>query len=605
MNSATIRKKFTHFFKKHGHQHVESSTLWPHDDPSVLLTTAGMQQFKPYFMGVKDPIKDFAGKRLVSIQRCFRTSDIESVGDATHSTFFEMLGNFSIADYFKSESIDLAWAFMTKELKIDPSRLWVTFFKGDGAIDADIDAVSLWKKYLPAERIVGFGKSDNWWGPPGTSGPCGPCSEIHYDFTKQACEKQSACLPNCSCGRFMEVWNLVFTQYHQNEAKKLKELPTKNIDTGMGLERLALIMQKKSNIFDTDLYLPIVKAILHSENFGSINAYEDTVRSRIVADHLKGATQLLADGVTFSNKEQGYILRRIFRRALDQFIHPHFILEPIIKEIIGLYEPYNNNIKIRKSHIHEAMAIELSGYQKILETDVAQIVQKIKAQATMQQPIQHGEPSSRHLSPEEAFMLYSSYGLSRDRIKREGFVFDERAFNNSLEKHQAISKAGSASKFGGHGLQSSELAEDQKVIMTKYHTATHLLHQALRTILGNEVKQEGSDITPERLRFDFRYPEKLTDKQKTEIEDMVNEKIQKNLPVTCTEMNYEDAIQGGALAFFKEKYPPTVTVYSIGDFSKEVCGGPHVASTGEMGIFKVISEKSSSAGIRRIKSTLS
>jgi alanyl-tRNA synthetase len=401
----------------------------------------------------------------------------------------------------------------------------------------------------------------------------------------------------------MEVWNLVFTQYHQSEVKKIKELPTKNIDTGMGLERLSMIMQKKKNIFDSDLYKPIIESVLLDKNFGTVNDYDDTVRSRIVADHLKGAVQLLADGVVFSNKEQGYVLRRIFRRALDQFIHPHFALEPIIDSIFSINYSHNNNLARRKSHIIEVIQIELAGYQKILETDVAEIVQKIK-QVKGQSAEKSGEPSSRHLGPEEVFTLYSSYGLSRERIKREGFTFDEKAFEESLVKHQTISKAGAVSKFGGHGLNSSEVSDEQKIIMTKYHTATHLLHQALRAILGPDVKQQGSDITPDRLRFDFSYPEKLTDDQKIRVENLVNEKIKENLKVTSTEMTFDDAVKSGALAFFKEKYPEQVTVYSIGDFSKEVCGGPHVKEIGGLGTFKIISEKSSSAGIRRIKAVL-
>jgi len=603
MDSEKIRKKFIHYFEKKKHHFVDSSSLWPQDDPSVLLTTAGMQQFKPYFMGGKDPVKDFGSKRLVSVQRCFRTSDIESVGDATHATFFEMLGNFSIGDYFKSEAIEYAWEFISHEMGIPADRLWATYFEGNTDVGADHEAVSLWKKYLPAEKIIGYGRSDNWWGPAGSSGPCGPCSELHYDFTKQPCAKKEKCLPNCECGRFMEIWNLVFTEYHQNERKKLKPLPKKNIDTGMGLERLALILQRKNNVFDTDLYSPLLHIIKHDANFGCINAYEDTVRSRIVADHIKAAVHLLSDGVTFSNKEQGYVLRRVFRRALDQYQHPHFALEPLVNRIIELYKSHNPLLQSRHNRILESVHMEIENYSKVLQSDISEIIQKIKNLPKKSNADVQG-PSSRSLTAQEAFTLFSTYGLSTERLKREGFVFDEEKFLQEVENHQKISRAGAEKKFGGHGLNSTELSEDQKKIMTRYHTATHLLHQALRTVLGDTVRQEGSDITPERLRFDFSYGSKLTDEQKKAIEDLVNQKIKENLLVTSQEMPYDEAIASGALAFFKEKYPNSVTVYSINGFSKEVCGGPHVSATGEIGNFSVISEKSSSAGIRRIKATI-
>jgi len=604
MTSEKIRKKFNKFFEKHKHKAVESFSLWPQDDPSVLLTTAGMQQFKPYFMGTKNPIKDYNSKRLLSIQRCFRTSDIELVGDATHNTFFEMLGNFSIGDYFKKEAIDLAWQFLTKELRIDKKRLWVTYYKGDKDVPEDTESFKLWKKYLLTERIIGFDKKENWWGPPGKSGPCGPCSEIHYDFTGKPCKKDKKCQPNCECGRFMELWNLVFMEYHMSEQGKLKELPAKNIDTGLGLERLALVLQKKKNIFETDLFKDIIQKIYEDKNFGSINKLENTLRCRIVADHIKGSVFLLADGVTFSNKEQGYILRRVFRRALDQYMYTKLELVPLIDKIIDNYQSQYPYLAKRKNLIISQINRELDLYKKVLNVDIEEAVKKITDLKEQSKKIARKGPSSRQLTADEAFKLYSTYGLSPERLKRKGFVFDEKKFNEEIKKHQQLSRAGAKEKFGGHGLTSTEWTKEERQKIICLHTATHLLHQALRDVLGSHVKQQGSDINPERLRFDFEHTSKLSDNEKKEIEDIVNKKIENSLPVSKIETDYEKAIKSGALAFFKEKYPERVAVYSIGDYSKELCSGPHVANTKEIGKFSIISEKSSSAGIRRIKAII-
>lgn len=604
MTSDKIRRKFINFYEKHKHKAVESSSLWPQDDPSVLLTTAGMQQFKPYFMGTKDPSKDFGIKRLISVQRCFRTSDIELVGDATHNTFFEMLGNFSIGDYFKKDAIDLAWQFLTKILHINNERLWATYYEGDKGVPKDIESIKLWKKHLPTERIKGFYKKENWWGPPGKSGPCGPCSEIHYDFTNKPCKKEKNCKPNCECGRFMELWNLVFMEYHMSEQGKLKELPAKNIDTGLGLERLALVLQKKKNIFETDLFEDIVQSIYKDKNFGSINKLEDNLRCRIVADHIKGSIFLLADGITFSNKEQGYILRRIFRRALDQYMYTKFELAPLIDKIINNYKSQYPYLTKRKKLIISQINRELDSYKKVLNVDIEEAVNKITNLKEQSKKMTRKGPSSRQLTADEAFKLYSTYGLSPERLKRKGFVFDEKKFNEEIIKHQRLSRAGAREKFGGHGLTSTEWTKEERQKIVCLHTATHLLHQALRDVLGSHVKQQGSDINPERLRFDFEHTLKLSDNQKKEIEDIVNKKIKNSLPVSKIEMDYKKAIKSGALAFFKEKYPERVAIYSIGDYSKEFCSGPHVENTNEIGKFRIISEKSSSSGIRRIKAVI-
>jgi len=604
MTHQQIREKFVKFFLKNKHKLVESSSLIPHGDPSVLLTTAGMQQFKPYFIGAKDPMKDFKSRRLISIQRCFRTSDIEEVGDAWHNTFFEMLGNFSIADYFKKEAIDLAWQFLIKEIKINKKNLWATYFIGDKDIEADEETAKLWEKYLPKEKIHGYGREDNFWGPAGKSGPCGPCSEIHYDFTGKPCEKGDKCLPNCECGRFMELWNLVFTQYNLDNNGKLKELPTKNIDTGMGLERLSLVIQQKRNIYETDLFAPLIKEIIKDSAFGKLNKIEDLIRQRIMADHIKGVVFLIYDGVLFSNKEQGYILRRVFRRASDQFLYPNFTWPHYIDRIIEIYQNSNPFLTKRKDRLIESIIREQQAYQKIFKLEVSEVIERIGQKKPEKKTTDILGPSSRRISSFEAFQLYSTYGLSSERLKREGYAFDEEEFKKEIEKHKNISRAGAEKKFGGHGITSQEIPKEDRQKMIRLHTATHLLQQALRDILGDHIKQEGSDINQERLRFDFTHPQKLTDEEKKKVEELVNQKIKEDLPVNFEEMSYEEAIKKGALAFFKEKYPEKVKVYSVGDYSKEICGGPHVEHTGQIGQFKIISEKSSSAGIRRIKATV-
>ncbi|MFA6098470.1 MAG: alanine--tRNA ligase [Patescibacteria group bacterium] len=603
MTSEKIRKIFIHYYKKAGHIEVPSSSLWPQDDPSVLLTTAGMQQFKPFFLGAKNTQQIYNSQKLVSIQKCFRTSDIDQVGDNIHNTFFEMLGNFSFNLYFKNEAIKYAWIFLKSELRINLKKLWATYYSGDSNSKKDIETYNIWLKYLPKEKIIEFGKSENWWGPPGKTGPCGPCSEIHYDFTGQPCELKDKCLPNCRCGRFMELWNLVFMQFNLDEKKKLTALPTKNIDTGMGLERLALILQKKENIFATDLFKPLLLQIKKDKQFGYLGTMEDDVRSKIAADHLKGSVFLLADGISFSNKEQGYILRRIFRRALDQFIYNDINVSEYADCVIKIYQDQYHDLKTHENTIKSQMARELIAYKKILDLDVFQIVSKLKniqLNNTKKEP----QLSQQHISAEEAFILYSTYGISSDRLHRKGFDFNQAEFDKKIAEHQHLSRADVKSKFGGHGINSSEWTAKEKNQITKYHTATHLLHQALREILGNHVRQQGSDINLERLRFDFEHPGKISEEEKNKIENLVNKKIKEALPINCQNMTYTEAVKNGALAFFKEKYPEKVKVYSIGDFSKEICGGPHVKNTNELGLFKITTEKSSSAGIRRIKAIL-
>lgn len=607
MKSDAIRKKFLDYFQNHGHTIVDSSSLLPPDDPSVLLTTAGMQQFKSYFAGRKDPLKDFGSSRLASSQRCFRTSDIESVGDASHLTFFEMLGNFSFGDYFKKEAITFGFSFLTDTLKLEIKKLRGTYFAGEGDLPADTEALEYLRASLPDTAITANGKSDNWWGPTGSSGPCGPSAEIHYQLREEPCERGSACIPGCPCGRYLEIWNLVFTEYSQSENGELTKLPAKNIDTGMGLERLALVVQGVETVYDTDLYSPLMKQLAHDPNFGVSDPIDQIKRMRIVADHIKGVYFLLADGAVFSNKEQGYILRRIFRRACDQFLLPHFDLAEYLPTIRDMYSGTYPQLVDKEGTCREKIAHEQNAYKKILQTHVDEVIAKHLRHAVVPVDATSSVPSQRPLAPEDAFQLYSTYGISPERLYRAGYTFPLAEFEHQVKQHQEMSRAGSNKKFGGHGLHDlsgDAVSEVDRSRITRLHTATHILHQALRTVLGDHVRQQGSDITAERLRFDFEHPAKLTPEQLSEVENLANNVVKQNLPVTHEKLPLEKALESGALSFFKEKYPPEVTVYSIGSYSKEICGGPHVSRSSEVGTIKITSEKSSSAGIRRIKAVV-
>ncbi len=582
MISKQIRQKFISFFIKKKHKQISSSSLIS-SDSTVLLTTAGVQQLKPYLVGEKDPERDFGIRRLISIQKCFRTSDIDEVGDKSHLTFFEMLGNFSIGDYFKEEAIEYAWEFLTKEMKIDEKRLWVTIFSGDDKIPHDDESYKIWQKFVSKDKINEFPRSENWWGPPGKTGPCGPCSEIHFDVTGKPCKLGKKCIPNCKCGRFIELWNLVFTEYFMDEKGNLSSLPSENIDTGMGLERLAWVSQKKSSIFETDLFEPIIKEIPGD----SIKA------KRIIADHLRGAVFLAADGVTPSNIEQGYILRRVLRKTIreEKILNlPKDFLVLLVKKIIELYKNVYPEVKSKENEILTVIQNEKKKFERALTAGIRET----------NSVLTRGD-----ISGEVAFHLYETSGIPLEFIEemaeKKGVKIDkkqlEEDFKEASKKHQKISKAGAEKKFGGGAAEAGEIGK-------KLHTATHLLHQALRDVLGKHVRQMGSDINQERLRFDFSHPEKLSEAQKKKVEDIINEKIKENLTVTTEEMLYEQATKSGALAFFKEKYPKIVKVYSIGNYSKEICAGPHVSHTGEIGHFKIKNEKSSSAGVRRIKATV-
>lgn len=585
MTSTEIRLKFIEFFKARSHTVVLSSSLIP-DDPSVLLTTAGMQQFKPYYIGKADPMKGFGSKNTVSIQKSFRTSDIEEVGDERHLTFFEMLGNFSFGGYFKEEAIGLAYEFITKEMSLQIS--YVTIFKGSETVPKDEESRRIWSS-LGVRDVREEGVNDVFWGPTGSSGPCGPTTEIY-------CKN--------GAGQDIEVWNIVFNEFMCSGSREdllagratLAPLPQKGIDTGMGLERLAMVVQQTPTVFETDLFGPLVACLPSA-------AHE--TRQRVIADHLRGAAFLLADGVRPSNKQAGYILRRLLRRVLayerTQSISPQ-AFEAILLKVIEQYGMFYPELKKEKDTIINEYWIERNKFSKTLEAGIKEIYKFPEINV----PI--------------AFNLYQSFGIpldvTRDVAGEKAKNLTNQAFEEEFKKHQEISRAGIEKKFGGHGLilDTGELKagnEEELKVVTRLHTATHLLQAALRRVLGEEVHQMGSDITAERTRFDFTFGRKLTPEEIIEVERIVNEAIEKNYAVEKQEMPYEDALRIGALHFFREKYPDTVTVYSVVDktngavFSRELCGGPHVSHTDEIGRFKIFKEESSSAGVRRIRAAVS
>lgn len=593
MMSSDIRQKFLDFFERKGHKIVPSSSLIP-TDPSVLLTTAGMQQFVPYLSGEKDVLEDFGTRHLASVQKCFRTPDIEEVGDDTHHTFFEMLGNWSIGEdpqrgYFKEGAIKLALEFFVKELGLEKNKFWITIFKGEKGVPRDEESLVIWQKYgIPRKKIVEFGLEDNFWGPTSTIGPCGPCSEIHYDRGEKFGCRESGCGPNCQrCDRFIELWNLVFMEYNKEKDGSYRKLPQRNVDTGIGFERLVAVLQDKESAYETDLFWFIIRKM---EEISGRRYRENKRDFRIIADHIRGAVFLISDGVLPSNVEAGYILRRILRRAMragKQLQLPKNFLLPLTQKTIDIYLNIYPELKSCQADILTVLQNEEEKFEKTLEIGIKETSQILK---------------KGDITGEEAFHIYESYGFPLEMIeemaKEKGKrLINKKGFYRAQKKHQEISRAGVKKKFGGIGVGATYAA-------TKLHTATHLLHAALREILGEHVKQTGSDITPQRLRFDFTHDRKMTKEEIEKVECLVNQKIKDNLEVKKTEMRYQEAIDSGALAFFKEKYPEKVTVYSINNFSREVCAGPHVHRTSELGRFKIKKEESSGAGIRRIRAVL-
>jgi alanyl-tRNA synthetase len=576
MNSRELRKKFLNFFEKRGHKIVPSSSLIP-TDPSVLFTTAGMQQFKPYYLGEPSPY----GPNVASCQKCFRTSDIDNVGiTPRHLTFFEMLGNFSFGGYFKEEAIKFALEFLIEDCKLQIDRMKFTYFKGDKETPEDIESKKILLKLgIEKEKIIGMGKEDNFWGPTGLEGPCGPTTEIHIDG--------------------IEVWNLVFNEYYKDREGKLTPLKQKGVDTGMGLERLAMISQNKNSVFETDLFEPIIK-LLSTSNIehqtSNIEHRTSNIRSqRIIADHIKGSVFLISEGILPSNVERGYVLRRILRRAIlhSKILNlPRNSLIEAAKKVIEIYKDVYPEVLSNQADILTVIEGEKEKFEKTLEKGLKNLKLQISNCKLKNEKILPGKI---------VFDLFQSYGfpfeITREVAKEEGLEVDEKDFKERFKKHQEISRVGAEKKFGG-------LGKVTDYNMVKLHTATHLLHAALREILGEKVRQMGSDITPQRLRFDFSFDRKLTKEEIKKVEDLVNQKIKEDLEVKREEMSLKDALKSGALAFFKDKYPERVTVYTIGNFSKEICAGPHVKRTSELGSFKIEKEESVQRGIRRIYAIL-
>lgn len=588
MKAIEIRNKYLDFFKRHGHAVIPSAPLIPENDPSVLFTTAGMQPLVPYLLGEKHP----EGTRLTDFQKCLRTNDIDEVGDNRHLTYFEMLGNWSLGDYFKEESIAMSFEFLTKELGIPVEKLSVTCFAGDKDCQRDEVTASCWRKAgIPEDRIYYFGKDDNWW-IAGEEGPCGPDTEMFYDTGKPKCSEN--CNPSCGCGKYVEIWNNVFMEFFKTKDGKYTKLKQHNVDTGLGLERMTMLLQGKETPFDTELFKPVMDKLqeLAGEN--------DSIESRrIVAEHLRASMMIIQDGGLPSNVDRGYILRRLIRRMVRHLrklqINLNELGELIDLNIDTLKEMYpelhQNSNKIKSVIIEEK-----DKFEKTLERgerEFNKIVNRMK------------NDGKDTISGQDLFTLYETYGfppeVTQDLAREAGLKVDTTEFDKLFKEHQEKSRMGSEQKFKG-GLAGTG---EQEV---RYHTATHLLNAALKVILGKDVHQKGSNITPERMRFDFSCDHKLTDDEKKKVEDLVNEWIAQGLDVKCEEMKKDDAIKSGAECMFIEKYPDIVTVYSIGNdketVSKELCGGPHVKNTSELGHFKIKKEEASSAGVRRIKAIL-
>lgn len=583
MKAIELREKYLKFFEEHGHKIIPSAPVIPENDPSVLFTTAGMQPLVPYLLGEKHP----EGKRLTDFQKCIRTNDIDEVGDNRHLTYFEMLGNWSLGDYFKEESIAMSFEFLTKVLQIPVEKLSVTCFAGDEDAPRDMVTYEAWKKAgIPDERIYFYGKEDNWW-IAGEEGPCGTDTEMFLDTGKPACGPN--CQPSCNCGKYVEIWNNVFMEFYKHKDGTYTKLEQKNVDTGLGLERVTMLLQGKQTPYDTEIFAPIMKKLEELEKI------DDIASRRIVAEHLRSSMMIIVDGGRPSNVDRGYILRRLIRRMTRHLNK----LQIDLSELGGIIDLNIDTIKnlypeldVKREEIKQVILDEKDKFMKTLlhgEREFDKAVHRIK------------EEGKNIIDGETMFTLYETYGfppeITIDLAKEQGLDVEKDKFEELFKIHQEKSRMGSEQKFKGG------LAE-QNETTTAYHTATHLLHQALRKILGEHVHQNGSNITTERLRFDFTHPEKMTKEQIKEVEDLVNEQIEKDLPVVCEEMSLEEAKKSGAIGLFESKYGDKVKVYTIGNFSKEICGGPHVTHTKELGHFKIKKEESSSAGVRRIKAIL-
>jgi len=577
------------FFESKGHTRIPGASIIPENDSTILFTPAGMQPLVPFLLGEKHP----QGNRLVDVQKCIRTGDIEEVGDATHLTFFRMLGNWSLGDYFKREAILWSWEFLTGRdwLGFDPERISVTVFAGEGDIPADEEASAIWQEAgVPAGRIYSLGMKDNWWGPTGATGPCGPDTEMFYDTGKVSCGE--SCRPGCSCGKYFEVWNDVFMEYRRTGNGTYEPLPRKNVDTGMGVERTVAMLGGYETVYEIGVFKPLIDRI--RELSGS---QEQSRSERVIADHIRSATHILGDdqGVVPSNLDQGYVLRRLIRLAIRHGMKLGIksgFLEELSSIVINTEgEDYPELVR-NKSVIIEELDREEKLFSDTLEAGLKQFNKMLPGLELNPRKIIAGKT---------AFKLYDTYGfpveLTAELASEHGMTVDMEGFSKASLNHRELSRQGSDKKFKGGLADNSEM-------VTRLHTATHLLHTALRNVLGDTVQQKGSNITAERLRFDFLYEDKMSDNEIAEVEDLVNSAIADGLDIEMREMTPDEAEAAGALGFFKDKYGDVVKVYSIGKYSVEICGGPHVENTAVLGKFRIVSEKSSSRGVRRIKAVI-
>ena len=580
MKASELKKKYLEFFKSKKHSIIKSSPLIPENDPTVLFTTAGMHPLVPHLLGVEHP----EGKRLADVQKCIRTGDIDSVGDDTHLTFFEMLGNWSLGDYFKKEAIEWSFEFLTskKWLNLDINRLGVTCFQGDKDAPKDEEASKIWASLgIKKERIAFLPKEDNWWGPAGETGPCGPDTEMFYWISDEPVPK----VFNPKDKKWVEIWNDVFMQYTKTKEGRYELSKQKNVDTGMGVERTACILQGKKTVYDTELFLPIIKKIKE------LTKEENEKYFRIIADHLKASTFILGDerSIIPSNLGQGYVLRRLIRKSIRlgklMNIKDNFTSE-IAKVVIDIYKKEYQELELNKDIIINELNKEEKKFNETLESGLRQF-EKLSSKGA--------------ISGKDAFILFSTFGfpfeMTEELAKEKKIKINKKEFDEEFKKHQELSRVGAEKTFKGGLSEASE-------ITAKLHTATHLLHAALRKVLGEKVQQKGSNITAERLRFDFSFDRKLADEELKKVESIVNEKIKEKLPVIKSITSPDEAKKEGALAFFGHKYGDKISVYDIKGFSKEICMGPHAENTSQLGKFKILKEEGVAAGVRRIKAVL-
>ena len=587
IDSKKLINLYIEFFKQKGHKIIPNAPLIPEEDPTVLFTTAGMHPLTPFLLGQPHAL----GKRLVNVQKCLRTDDIDVVGDDFHLTFFEMLGNWSLGEYFKKEAIEWSFEFLTskKWLGLDKERLYVSVFAGDRDAPRDEESAEIWESVgIPRERIFYLPKKDNWWGPAGQTGPCGPDTEIFYDSGKKPCGK--GCKPGCGCGKYFEIWNDVFIQYNKTPEGKYELLKQKNVDTGMGVERTVAALNNKNSVYEIDTFKPIIEKIKQVSKIKSPNEKQEK-SIRIIGDHAKASTFIMSEEISPSNVDRGYVLRRLIRRCIRH------------GKIIGIEKEFLGDLVKIVIDIYKKDYPLLEKNEEFIFTETKK--EELKFRNTLGRGLKKFEEIAEHakkIGGKDAFLLFQSFGfpieMTKELAKEHGIPLDEREFEEEFKKHQEISRIGAEKKFKGGLADTSEQT-------TKLHTATHLLNEALRRVLNKkDIVQKGSNVTPERLRFDFNFDRKLTEQELKEVEKIVNEQIKKALPAKREEMTLDEAKKMGAQAMFEHKYGERVSVYSIGNFSKEICAGPHAKNTKDLGRFEIIKEEAVAAGVRRIKARL-